>query len=288
MKMKIFLLPNLKKTNCVEVTKTSINILVQAGAECLLTSAMQQTFSGCSGVTFLDEDTAFKKCDIVLAIGGDGTILSAVFKSLKYDKPIAGINIGRVGFLATIDAAEIEKLTLLAHNKYYVEKRAMINAKVVDAQGKLLREEDALNDIVIAKGTFTHVVSFEIWCNDDLVNAFRGDGIVFATATGSTAYSLSAGGAIVDTSLEAIVATPICAHSLNSPSVVYSGDRTLVLDMPEHAKYDVLLSADGRPPFKINGNAKVVITKSKVAAKLITFNTISQLIAIDSKLKGRR
>ena len=164
--------------------------------------------------TFLWNE-CFPRTDVILTIGGDGTILHEANFTLQYQKPILGINIGRCGFLATCEVDEMEeKLAALVRGEYMLDSRMLLYVRVLGEDGW---EGHALNDVVVTKGRLQQAIDFSIYCDDILVEHYRGDGVIVATPTGSTAYSLAAGGPILDSQTKGIVVTPICPHSLTSP-----------------------------------------------------------------------
>ena len=218
-------------------------------------------------------------------MGVDGTNLHAARQSLGYTKPLLGINIGRMGFLATVEAYEMEKLERLVHGEYILDRRSILSVSV-DGQNRF--RQTALNDVVISKSGISQTVDVEIFCDDILVNHYQGDGVVIATPTGSTAYSLSAGGPVLDAHIAGLVVTPICAHSLHSPSMVFSAGRRLRVSLSSPlGPHNALLSCDGRSPETISCQDTVDVALSDKYISLICFNEADQFEAIDKKLKGR-
>ena len=233
----------------------------------------------------LQDAKAFELCDVIVTVGGDGTILHAARQSLGYNKPLLGINIGRMGFLATVEAYEMEKLERLVHGEYILDRRSILSVSV-DGQNRF--RQTALNDVVISKSGISQTVDVEIFCDDILVNHYQGDGVVIATPTGSTAYSLSAGGPVLDAHIAGLVVTPICAHSLHSPSMVFSAGRRLRVSLSSPlGPHNALLSCDGRSPETISCQDTVDVALSDKYISLICFNEADQFEAIDKKLKGR-
>ena len=201
--MTVFLIPNLKKENAVPTALRAAKTLRGAGARVLLSDAVREYFVG-MGQEFAEDAKAFELCDVIVTVGGDGTILHAARQSLGYNKPLLGINIGRMGFLATVEAYEMEKLERLAHGEYILDRRSILSVSV-DGQNRF--RQTALNDVVISKSGISQTVDVEIFCDDILVNHYQGDGVVIATPTGSTAYSLSAGGPVLDAHIAGLVVT---------------------------------------------------------------------------------
>ena len=280
----MLLIPNLSKANAVSVTENTAQLLLSFHAEIVFCDELYEHFSHLDA-RFLQQDEAFTQCDVVVTIGGDGTMLHAARKLLGYDKPLLGINLGRVGFLATCEANEPAKLQRLVNGEYSLDKRMLLE---VNVSGKNTFRQTALNDIVIAKSSMPQTVNIDVYCDDILVNHYQGDGVVIATPTGSTAYSLSAGGPILDAHISGIVVTPICAHSLSSPPMVFSSLRKLQIAVSSPTDdVPVQLSCDGRREEKISCKDSIKISLSKQYVSLICFNEADQFEAIDKKLKGR-
>ncbi|MEG2923436.1 MAG: NAD(+)/NADH kinase [Oscillospiraceae bacterium] len=281
--MTLLLIPNLNKENAVEVTKTTVKSLCGFGARVLMCDKMEKIFYK-EQIEFMEPDAAFSACDAILTIGGDGTILHTAKDSLGYEKPLLGVNIGRMGFLATCEANEPSKLLRLVNGDYTLDRRMLLEVNVT---GRNTFRQTALNDIVIAKSSMPKIIDIDIFCDDIPVNHYQGDGVVIATPTGSTAYSLSAGGPILDARISGMLVTPICAHSLNSPPMVFSAERNLRIAVSSPTDIPVHLCCDGRSEEKICSEDKVVISLSKKYISLICFNDADQFEAIDKKLKGR-
>ena len=224
-------------------------------------------------------------CDIVITVGGDGTLLHAAASAARWNKPVLGINVGRVGFLATVEESDLELLERIADEEYTLDQRLMLSARV---SGNHPYQNDALNDVVICKGARTNTIRFEVYCDDILVNSYRGDGVILATPTGSTAYSLSAGGPILDADIRGILVTPICAHSLNTPPMVFSANRKIRIVTSEYSgSGGAYLSSDGRDYLALEPKDEILIGVSKKRLSLVSFYQADQFRAIDKKLKGR-
>jgi len=177
-----------------------------------------------------DRDTIGKQCDLVIVVGGDGTILNAVRSLAHAHVPLVGINVGRLGFLADISPDELESsLEEILNGSYREEQRLLLEMQVL-RDNKVIFEGDAFNDVVIHIRDVARMIEFETRINDEFVNHQRADGIVISTPTGSTAYALSAGGPILHATLDAITLVPISPHTLSSrPLVIHSDSQIDVL-----------------------------------------------------------
>ncbi len=240
--MTIYISPNPGKTSASEIALRAAQILLTHGAAVLMSDALRESCNT-AGVIYLPLERCLKRADVILTIGGDGTILHEANLSLRYAKPILGINLGRCGFLATCEIGEMEtKLAAVARGDFQLDNRMLLYARVLGQDGW---EGHALNDVVVTKGRLQQAIDFSIYCDDILVEHYRGDGVIVATPTGSTAYSLAAGGPILDSQTKGVVVTPICPHSLASPAMVFAQERKLNVCVGQVADDEVFISCDG-------------------------------------------
>lgn len=270
--MIVYLVLNQQKAEARRVAEQAAGILEQCGAQAIWPDSDPER-----------DSALLAKANAVLTIGGDGTILHTARRTRLHGIPILGINLGRVGFLATCEIEEMPvKLARLARGDFQLDRRTLLRA-VCNGW-----EQVALNDVVLYKGWRMQTIEFAVWCDGTLVNRYRGDGVIVATPTGSTAYSLSAGGPILDARIAGMVVTPICAHSLQSPPMVFSADRRLTIRVGEYTGSDaVCVSADGADEQVLSPGAQVEINLADSYLDLISFNPADQFMAIDKKLKGR-
>ena len=247
--------------------------------------ALQPAFN-IAGVQYLPFDDCLHKTDVILTIGGDGTILHVANLTLNYHKPILGINLGRCGFLATCEVDELEaKLSAVAEGQYNLDPRMLLYVQVL---GDDDWEGHALNDVVVTKGRLQQAIDFSVYCDDILVEHFRGDGVIVATPTGSTAYSLAAGGPILDSQTKGIVVTPLCPHSLATPPMVFAQERKLNICVGQVADDEVFISCDGDSGYPLRAGATAMVRLSDQNVQLITFSRADQFQAIDQKLRSRQ
>ncbi len=279
--MKIFLLPNPLKKNAIQVAEHAVSILATAGATIVMEEEHQKY--GFGDVGFCSCSEAWQSCDLVVTLGGDGTILHVAQQAMQHQKPVLGVNFGRLGYLTALEKDELEKLRRLLAGQYVVENRSMLAFKITGSE----HAGFALNDITFFKAQPERIVNVDIYCDETKISSFRGDGVVFATPTGSTAYSMSAGGPIVDARLGGIIATQICAHIVKMPSMVFAGDRVLRVVSKCAGGDRVLVSYDGHASHTLPDHAEAVIYQSEHTMPLVQFSDANQLQAIDNKLKGR-
>ena len=225
-------------------------------------------------------------CSVAIVIGGDGTILLAANEAAVAGVPVLGINMGNVGFLADVELAEVRKaLECLIDGAYTIEERFMIEAKV---KGK----EDtypsltALNDLVISRASYTRMIALDVMVNGHFLASYVGDGVVVATPTGSTAYSLSAGGPVVDPELDVCIITPVCPHTVSSKPIIVPGNAEIAIHF--HANFDdiSMLTADGQHSIKISDNDEIIVKASKLKTKLIKVSGRCFYEIFNKKLQG--
>ena len=226
------------------------------------------------------------KADILLAIGGDGTILSTVRRMGLKQIPIMGIHIGGLGFLSEITEEDLEFcLTEILKKNFFISNRMLIEVgmKNKNNNSNSLKKYWALNDIVIDHGTSARVLKIKVNISGNYLNTYEGDGLIIATPTGSTAYSLSAGGPIVSPDIDSIIITPISSHSLSSRSIVLSNNSKIkVIFKSEQNNINIV--SDGQNHNKLDFRDSVLINKSKIKAKIISIDNNSDYY---SKLRNK-
>ena len=283
--MTVYISPNPGKAMAYGISQRAAQILLTHGAQVLMQDGLQAECMT-MGVEYLTQKECLERTDVILTIGGDGTILHEANLSLEYRKPILGINLGRCGFLATCEVDEMEaKLSAVARGEYFLDNRMLLYVRVL---GDDSWEGHALNDAVMTKCRLQQAGDFSIYCDDILVEHYRGDGVIVATPTGSTAYSLAAGGPILDSQTKGIVVTPICPHSLASPAMVFAQERKINLCVGQVADEEVFISCDGDAGYSVKAGATAEVRLSDQVVQLITFSKADQFQAIDQKLRGRR
>jgi len=219
--------------------------------------------------TFLSMDEAYGAVDAVLVLGGDGTILESARRAAPTNTLVLGLNLGRLGYMAELELNEISELKRLVDGDYKIENRSMLNVEIVAADGKIRRNEYALNDAVISNGSISRVVDLELYESGAHIANYRSDGMIIATPTGSTAYSLSAGGAIIDPRLNCMCVTPICPHSLYARPLVFPDSARLEIKNTCVREKNLFLTMDGRVNHEIFYGELIRITRSPLMANFI-------------------
>lgn len=216
--------------------------------------------------------------DLLIVLGGDGTLLSVAREmSSKNSIPIFGVNIGNLGFLSSVEIKDIDKAIEKIKNNYYDIDERMLLSCDFDQMNQC-----ALNDIVLARGTLSRMVKFKIMVDDKLYTSFKGDGLIVATPTGSTAYSFSAGGPIIYPNLDVITLTPICPHTREMQTMVVSGDSKIEI-IPEEGE-EIYLTIDGQKAKKIKPKSKINIARSNKKTKVLLFKDYDYFKVLRAKL----
>ncbi len=217
---------------------------------------------------YLPLDAVYAEADILIVLGGDGTILEAARRATHRGTPILGINLGRLGYMAEMEMSELHLLSKLFSEEYDLEKRAMLRVELL-AGGELRSFCYALNDAVICNGSVSRLVDLELSESGSKVGTYRADGLIISTPTGSTAYSMSAGGAIVDPKVPCFCVTPICPHSFMSRPLVFADSSVLEVRNTCVREKMLYLTVDGKINFELYRNQVVRISKSSIYTNLI-------------------
>ena len=227
-----------------------------------------------------DDEELFSYCGIAAVFGGDGTILAAVKRAAPFGTVIFGINSGNVGYLTTIEENRIkDAATLLLSDNLHYDKRFMLSVSVLRGEKKLMTY-CALNEIVLSRGANAHLMNFSVYRDEKLVGMYRADGIIAATPTGSTAYSLAAGGPVVSPDTDAMLLTPICPHMLRARSIVLPPEKLRIC-----ADADALMSVDGQMCISPREGDYIIVEKSKLYANLVHRTDRSFYDILQEKLK---
>lgn len=221
---------------------------------------------------FLPMDELYSTTDVVCVLGGDGTILESARRAAPFGTPVLGINLGRVGFMAEIEPDELDLLEKLASGEFKIEERAMLSVDIINNAGKVRASGVALNDAAITNGSIARIVDLELSEGGIPVATYRSDGIIVATPTGSTAYSMAAGGAIVDPRVACFCVTPICPHSLSSKPLVFPDSAVVNIKNICQREKILYLTIDGRANFELYRGESVQITRSQTKTKFISIN----------------
>lgn len=222
--------------------------------------------------------------DLILVVGGDGSLLSAARLAIKVNVPVIGVNRGRLGFLTDISPSNLEQeLSSLLEGNFYEEHRFLLTARIIEEQN-IFFQGDALNDVVLMQGDEPHLIKFDLYINQRFVCKYSSDGLIISTPTGSTAYSLSAGGPILHPSLNAISIVPMFSHRLNSRPIVVSGDVHIELHIKAETEHSPRVSCDGHARQLIKPEQKVIVEKNAQKLRLLHPNEHEYFEVLRQKL----
>ncbi|WP_422443880.1 NAD(+)/NADH kinase [Thermoanaerobacterium sp. DL9XJH110] len=278
---KVGLFPNLSKKNSTGIVRNIVHWLLENKFDVLLPEEAAKV------IDMPDLSKGFedplKDVDLAVTLGGDGTLLNVARRLAPYGVPILGINIGHLGFLTEVELSDLYvDLERLKSKKYFIDTRMMIEANVI-REGRQLAGFLALNDVVVTKGPFARLVRLKTTANGAYIDTYPSDGLIISTPTGSTAYSLSAGGPIINPNVEVLLLTPICPHTLQSRSIVLSKDDIIKVQVVAENP-DIMLTVDGQQGYKLLPGDEVVVKKSDCYTKLIRLKNRSFYDVLRKKL----
>ncbi len=282
--MKIGVMPHPKKPVALALTKEILTFF-SSREDCLwvdpeVQRILDYPFS-CKEVERIED------LDVLIVLGGDGTLLTAARKVCAMGVPILGVNVGHLGFLTELESQDLNKaLEKLVRGEYLIEERMLIDGRVFRG-GTLVARYRAQNDMVITRGTFARIIRLRTFVDSERVFDYIADGLIIATPTGSTAYSLSAGGPIIEPLLDCIMITPICPHTLASRSVIVNPHAVVAIEL-ESSHAEVMLTVDGQLGFHLQSEDRVEIVKAPVKAKFVKLRGRNFFQILNSRLNTPR
>ncbi len=279
--MVVAVLPNLDKPGCSDVVEKLSVILRNEGIKAYIPDTIVA-----AGYEHASEEEIYSLADVIITIGGDGTIIRYAKVAAKYNKPVLGINAGRMGYLANLEQNEVGLVSRLKDNDYFTERRMMLTVSVVE-NGKQIGEYTALNDAVITSGFISRIIDISAIVAGDSIS-YRADGLIISTPTGSTAYSMSAGGPIIDPLMQSICITPICSHSLAAKPILMSANATVKLKAFSKKRTDIFLTVDGRKVCAVKPYTEIYIKKSPDTVQLLRLNNRSFYKTLSYKFRDAR
>ncbi len=221
------------------------------------------------GASVADRPGLGEQCDLVIVVGGDGTLLHAARSLVDYEVPLLGINLGRLGFLADVTPSDLAKtLDHIFAGNYQEEQRTLLHARIM-RKGKQVNESSAFNDVVVHTCNVARMIEYEVHIGGQFVNSARSDGMIVSTPTGSTAYALSGGGPILHPSLNALVLVPICPHTMSYRPIVVDADSTIEIVISESNQPQAQCSCDGQIDLSLKNGDRVIIEKKTNPIRLI-------------------
>lgn len=284
----VLLTPNPYRDRNFVTVRNAIQILKDAGMRptVCLPFEVDKSFELPKDIRFSRMDRELQNADAVVCFGGDGTILHTAKAATKRGIPILGVNIGTMGFMAELESTELHRLAQLASGDFTLDNRMMLDV-TVQRDRDIIFHDICLNDVVVTKGAVARIVYLSVECDGVQAMTCGGDGVIVATPSGSTAYSLSAGGPIVEPDARNIIITPICAHDMASRCVVASDRRVVTVRMVQNARRNAYLSVDGGKALRLNMGDVATVRKSRLETKLVKLSDRSFYDVVNAKFQRK-
>ena len=285
--MKFLLMPNIEKEHAAECCNGIAEKLCALGGE-VWTLSKYRPFFPLSCYQFGEDFfKLLSACDLVIAVGGDGTIIHYAKHAVAYGKRLLGVNVGRLGFVAGLEPDQLPLLSGLFCEDYLTEKRMLLSVRILGGE----RENEeylALNDAVVSKSSISRMVELTVHYNQKPIAEYRADGLIVATPTGSTAYTLSAGGPVIDPAIFSLLMTPICPHSLFSRTIVFSPESRLEIYEQTQSREPICLTLDGEQSILLEENEYVSVGKSDREVQMINLKKQAFCEVLNEKIIERR
>lgn len=288
--MKIAVITNKIKPHLTERLLEVCSRLCSLGFDCIVNDSISEqalpehlkgSLQVMSGVA---DEMLLSLCDMAIVLGGDGTIIHAAKKAAKYNKPVLGINAGRLGYLAGLELDEMDELDCLINKKYKIDRRNILEVTVDGVNGKFY----ALNDAVILRNDGARIADFALSCNGQTVAEYRADGIIASTPTGSTGYSLSAGGPIIEPGMSCVLITPICSHSLTSRPLLFGNEAHIEMCVQQSSTEKGSLIIDGEQITVLDREQTVRVNVADITASIIRIKDKTFYQTLSDKFNDRR
>ena len=282
----IILTPNPYRDKNFQTVREAMSVLQSVGFQpkLCLPFEVDRNYDLPRDLRFHKLERELPNADLVICFGGDGTILHMAKAATRRGIPILGVNIGTMGFMAELESTEMDKLALLAKGEYRLDSRMMLDV-TVQRDRDIIFHDICLNDVVVTKGAVARIVHLEVKCDGVPAMECGGDGVIVATPTGSTAYSFSAGGPIVEPAARNMIITPICAHDVGSRCIVTSDKRVINISVVKNARRNAFLSVDGGKAQRLNMGDVVTVKKSNLETKLVRLKDRSFFDVVSGKFK---
>ena len=284
----VILTPNPYRDKNFQTVREAVRILKNAGIhpKVCLPFEVDRSFELPKDIRFSRLDRELPNAEMVICFGGDGTILHMAKAAARRNLPILGVNIGTMGFMAELESSEMEKMARIVDDDFTMDNRMMLDV-TVQRDRDIIYHDICLNDVAITKGSVGRIVHLNVKCDGVTAMECGGDGMVIATPTGSTAYSLSAGGPIVEPDARNIILTPICAHSMINRSIVVSDKRTVTVQMIQNARRNAYISVDGGKAIRMNMGDTAIIKASGLETRLVRLNDRSFYDVLNTKFNNK-
>lgn len=283
--MQVGIVANITKESVMEVVATFIKKLKDNKLDYLLTHSLNERDGKVKieidDEFIVDDSDLYQQSDLIISFGGDGTMLATAFNAQKFDKPVLGINLGKLGFLVEADVANLDSvIDTLKNNTYTIEERMIIEGDCSDYKCEKMI---AINDLVIDKGGWPKMIELTVWVDGEYVTTFTADGLIAATPTGSTGYSISVGGPIVNPKADVITLSPISPHSLTIRPIVLPSKSEITIKA-DSLHRDIKVNCDGQRSYSFPPPMEVIIKKSEKSLKLVHTSLTTYFQTLRTKL----
>ncbi len=270
------------RENAFDVCSNVLSRLSSLPCEIYMESDKSRYFGDKYNIIYGEDDSIIEKCDIVVSVGGDGTFINGALRAARHKKPVLCVNAGKLAFLAALEADETELLEKVVKGEFVKQRRMLLEASVKTADGKLLYSSHCLNDAVVSRSGSIRLMKLSVLCDKAPLITYSADGVIVSTPTGSTAYSLSAGGPIVEPGIESIMVTPVCAHSFFARSIVLN--EASVLEISHDDLGEAILSCDGQGAVQIPAGSVVTVKRSDMYAEFIKLKSDRFIEILNKKI----
>ena len=279
----IAVIPNMEKDPSLAATKRIAGEIISRGGTVLVPCEAGGDIDGAARVP---TDEIFGSAELAVVLGGDGTILNVASDAAENDVPLLGINFGNLGFLSRAERGDTSVIDKVFAGEYTLKKYMMLKV-FVKKGNEIIRERTALNDVVVERADYSRMINLEVAVNNSVAYNYSADGVIVSSATGSTAYSLSAGGAIMHPSVEAIMITPICPHTLKARCMVMPSEGVVSINVKAPYRARAVVSADGKKGYPLSPDEHVEVVKSEKKLTLLKLDDMNFFDLLKTKLEDR-
>lgn len=281
--MNVCIIPNLTRKKTAEVTEDICRVLDGVGIRYAFDASLRGETCLPDGGTFLPERELMEFCDTVISVGGDGSVLRAAKIAVRYGKQLIGVNAGNLAYLCDINADETALLAHLADGAYSIREHMLLRAEKYKG-GERVFSDICVNDIAFARGAEIGLTGLHIKANGKTIADYRADGVILATPTGSTAYSMSAGGPIVEPTLDAMLLTPVCPHSLFFRPYIFGADTEFEITVSGDSRRSVYFSCDGSKSVRLEKNSVVKVSRAEEKIKFLSIKSDNFIDVLNNKI----
>ena len=286
--MIVSVIPNLTRERAAEITAAVCDTLRGLGVSYQLDKALSGALAHIEGAAFVRSEELYKSCDFIIPVGGDGSVIRAAKAAAPYRKKLIGVNAGRLAYLCELDPTELDRLSALVSGEYTVKKRLMLRAEFYE-RGTLRRRDTCINDITFARGREIRLVDISVKANGKPIADYLADGVIFATPTGSTAYSMSAGGPIIEPTVDVISLTPVSPHSLICRPYIFAADTEFEVTARERDNGEkVYFSCDGCDSQLLPPSGFVKITRAETDALFVSVKPDNFIDVLNRKMEIKK